>query len=138
MVCELGMSEMGPVTFGKKEEHIFLGREIAQHHDYSEETAIQIDKEIKRIVMRNYERAKKIIQENRRILDNLAETLLVREVLDGEEIKLILEGKKLPVITGEKPVAKAAPCPEGEDEGKAGEKPKKRVAPKPKESLESI
>jgi cell division protease FtsH len=136
MVCELGMSDMGPVTFGKKDEHIFLGREIAQHHDYSEETAIQIDKEIKGIVMRNYDRARRIIEENRLRLQNLAETLLEREVLDGEEIRLILDGKALPdeVVGQDDPGTRAAA---GEGEGKAEERPK-MVAPKPKESLESI
>src|SRR5258707_15503676 len=65
MVCEYGMSEMGPLTFGKKEEQIFLGREIAQHRDFSEDTAIKIDKQVKKIVTAQFERAKVIIEENR-------------------------------------------------------------------------
>jgi cell division protease FtsH len=136
MVCELGMSDMGPVTFGKKEEHIFLGREIAQHHDYSEETAIQIDKEIKKIVMTNYDRAKKIIEENRETLQKLAETLLEREVLDGEEIRIIMEGGELPAKKPAKQPQDTVPV-DFQEETKAEERPK-RVAQKPKESLESI
>src|SRR4029434_801098 len=65
MVCEYGMSELGPLTFGKKEEQIFLGREIAQHRDYSEDTAIKIDLEVKKIITAQFERAKAIIEENR-------------------------------------------------------------------------
>src|SRR6478672_12003830 len=85
MVCEWGMSDaMGPLTFGKKEEQIFLGREIAQHQDYSEDTAIRIDHEIKRFVTMNYERAKEMLEAHRPALDRLAEQLLAREVLDGD------------------------------------------------------
>src|SRR5450759_4726332 len=76
MVCEWGMSDLGPLTFGKKEEQIFLGREIAQHRDYSEATAIQIDEEVKKMVSGQYERATKIIGENRDTLVRLAEALL--------------------------------------------------------------
>lgn len=87
MVCEWGMSEeLGPLTFGKKEEQIFLGREIAQHRDYSEDTARKIDKEVKRIVSENYERTKKLLADNIHILHKIANTLLEREVLAGEEI----------------------------------------------------
>src|SRR5256885_3961240 len=75
MVCEYGMSDLGPLTFGKKEEQIFLGREIAQHRDYSEDTAIKIDKEVKRIVAEQYSRAEKIITDNRDSLVRLAEAL---------------------------------------------------------------
>ncbi len=65
MVCEWGMSSLGPLTFGKKEEQIFLGREIAQHRDFSEETAREIDTEVRRLVNTGYDNAKKIILENR-------------------------------------------------------------------------
>ena len=82
MVCEYGMSDLGPLTFGKKEEQIFLGREIAQHRDYSEDTAIKIDQEVKRIVMEQYDRARQIIADNREAMDRLAEALLERESLD--------------------------------------------------------
>ncbi len=96
MVCEWGMSNLGPLTFGKKEEQIFLGREIAQHRDFSEETARQIDSEVRRFVGSGYENAKKLILENRDTLVRIAEALLEREVLDAAELKMIIEGKQLP------------------------------------------
>ncbi|MDQ6652861.1 MAG: ATP-dependent zinc metalloprotease FtsH [Acidobacteriota bacterium] len=95
MVCEYGMSEMGPLTFGKKEEQIFLGREIAQHRDFSEETAIRIDQEVKKIITAQYERAKSIIQDNRDVMIRLAECLLERESLDGVEIRRVVAGLPL-------------------------------------------
>jgi cell division protease FtsH len=91
MVCEWGMSEkMGPLTFGKKEQEIFLGREISQHRDYSEHTAIEIDQEVRRLVTENYERAKTLIRDNIKALRALAEALLEREVLDAPEIEKII------------------------------------------------
>jgi cell division protease FtsH len=96
MVCEWGMSEkMGPLAFGKKEEQIFLGREITQHADYSEDTAREIDAEVKRIVMEGYERAKRLLRENIEKLKSLAEALLEYESLDGEQIDIIIRGEKL-------------------------------------------
>jgi cell division protease FtsH len=95
MVCEYGMSEMGPLTFGKKEEQIFLGREIAQHRDFSEDTAIKIDDQVKKIVTAQFERAKAIIVENRDTMIRLAECLLERESLDGVEIRRIVAGLPL-------------------------------------------
>jgi cell division protease FtsH len=95
MVCEYGMSEMGPLTFGKKEEQIFLGREIAQHRDFSEETAIRIDQEVKKIITAQYDRAKSIIQDNRDTMVRLAECLLERETLEGVEIRRIVAGLPL-------------------------------------------
>ncbi|HZS07768.1 MAG TPA: ATP-dependent zinc metalloprotease FtsH [Blastocatellia bacterium] len=95
MVCEFGMSSLGPLTFGKKEEQIFLGREIAQHQDYSEDTAIKIDQEVKRIVMEQYERARRIILENRDALERLAQELLVRETLDAIQIRRVVAGLPL-------------------------------------------
>jgi cell division protease FtsH len=90
MVCEWGMSEkMGPLTFGKKEQEIFLGREFAQHRDYSEHTAVEIDHEVKRLVTENYERAKTLIRDNMKALKALAEALLEREVLMRPESKII-------------------------------------------------
>ena len=83
MVCEYGMSEMGPLTFGKKEEQIFLGREIAQHRDFSEDTAIKIDQQVKKIVTAQYQRARNIIEENRDVMIRLSECLLERETLDA-------------------------------------------------------
>ncbi len=99
MVCEFGMSELGPLTFGKKEEQIFLGREIAQHRDYSEATAIKIDEEVRRLVHSGYETAKAILASNKETLVRIALALREREVLDANEIKLIIEGKELPKIT---------------------------------------
>ena len=94
MVCEWGMSEkLGPLTFGKKEEQIFLGREFAQHRDYSEDTARMIDDEIRKIVTQSYERAKGIIRQNIATLHRLANTLLDKEVLDGNQIDRILKGE---------------------------------------------
>ena len=95
MVCEYGMSELGPLTFGKKEEQIFLGREIAQHRDFSEETAIRIDSEVRKIVTEQYERATRIIHENRDTMVRLAEVLLEYESLDGVQIRRIVAGLPL-------------------------------------------
>ncbi|MGC2448785.1 MAG: ATP-dependent zinc metalloprotease FtsH, partial [Candidatus Sulfotelmatobacter sp.] len=96
MVCEWGMSELGPLTFGKKEEQIFLGREIAQHRDYSEDTAIKIDQEVRKLVSNGYSTARQIISDNRDTLERIARALIEREVLDANEIKLLVEGKELP------------------------------------------
>ncbi len=96
MVCEWGMSNLGPLAYGKKEEQIFLGRELSQHRDFSEETAREIDSEVRRFVNTGYDNAKKLIEENRDTLVRIAEALLEREVLDATELKLIIEGKPLP------------------------------------------
>jgi cell division protease FtsH len=104
MVCEYGMSDMGPLTFGKKEEQIFLGREIAQHRDFSEDTAVRIDQEVKKIVDSQYERAQSIITENRDAMIRLAEALLEYESLDGAQVHRAVAG--LPII--EKQERKAA------------------------------
>ena len=98
MVCEWGMSDLGPVTFGKKEEQIFLGREISQHRDYSEATAIQIDEEVRKMVSVGYSTAKGILSENRETLVRIAKALIEREVLDASEIKLLVDGQDLPPI----------------------------------------
>jgi cell division protease FtsH len=87
MVCEYGMSEqLGPLAFGKKEEEIFLGREITQHRDYSEETARKIDLEVNNLIVQNYQKTHKLVSENLISLNNLAKALLDRETLDGHEI----------------------------------------------------
>jgi len=98
MVCEWGMSELGPLTFGKKEEQIFLGREIAQHRDYSEDTAIKIDQEVRKLVNNGYTTAKQILSDNRDTLEGIARALIEREVLDANEIKLLVDGKELPPL----------------------------------------
>jgi cell division protease FtsH len=91
MVCEWGMSEaMGPLTFGKKDEQIFLGREIAQHRDYSEETARRIDEEVKKLVVNAHQKALDLLTRHRQTLDELARTLLDKETLDGAEIDRIV------------------------------------------------
>ncbi len=93
MVCEWGMSEeLGPLTFGQKEEQIFLGREFAQHRDYSEETAVQIDKEITQLVLRAYNTAKKILEDNMDTLHALAHALLERETLVESDVESIIAG----------------------------------------------
>ncbi len=96
MVCEWGMSDLGPLTFGSKQEEIFLGREIAQHRDFSEKTAEAIDNEVYRIVTTGMERADAILREHRDVLDRLSESLLEREILDSEEIDLIIRDEQLP------------------------------------------
>jgi cell division protease FtsH len=96
MVCEFGMSSLGPITFGKKEEQIFLGREISQHRDFSEDTALKIDAEVRRFVDEGYRSAVNILSSNRDKLEKIAMALLEREVLDASEIQMIIEGKDLP------------------------------------------
>jgi cell division protease FtsH len=95
MVCEYGMSELGPLTFGKKEEQIFLGREISQHRDYSEETAIKIDAEVKKLIADQYNKARVIITENNDVMIRLSEELIKRETLDGVQIRRIVAGLSL-------------------------------------------
>jgi cell division protease FtsH len=99
MVCEWGMSEtLGPLTFGKREEQIFLGREIAQHRDYSEQTAITIDQEVRSIVEENFQRAHQLLMENLEILHAMAQALLERETLDGRDINNIIAAIKPELI----------------------------------------
>ncbi|MCZ2154998.1 MAG: ATP-dependent zinc metalloprotease FtsH [Bryobacterales bacterium] len=98
MVCEFGMSDLGPMSFGKKEEQIFLGREIAQHRDYSEETALKIDEEVRALVQKSYDRARRIIEENREGMIRVAEVLLERESLDGDEVRRLMAGETLPAF----------------------------------------
>jgi cell division protease FtsH len=98
MVCEYGMSRMGPLTFGKKEEQIFLGREIAQHRDFSEETARQIDLEVRRLIDEAYQSANTIISANQDAMHRIAAALLERETIDAEEVKMLIEGRTLPAM----------------------------------------
>jgi cell division protease FtsH len=96
MVCRYGMSDaLGPLTFGRKEEMVFLGKEIATHKDYSEQTAVLIDQEVRRIVETSYNRAITLLRDNIDKLHLLAGTLLEREVLDGDEMDRVLRGEKL-------------------------------------------
>ena len=111
MVSEWGMSEtIGPLTFGKKEAQVFLGRDFSQHTNYSPGTALMIDEEVTSIVKRNYARARQLLEDNKQELIRIAEELLIREVLDADQVKQIAAG--LPLDT---PVA-AAPAsqPDGE------------------------
>jgi len=97
MVCEWGMSDaMGPLTFGKKEEQIFLGREIAQHTDFSEDTALRIDAEVRRIVMDAYSESTKLLSKHKKELLDIADALLAREVLDAEQVLKLARGEMLP------------------------------------------
>ncbi len=96
MVCEWGMSDiLGPLSFGQKEEAIFLGREIAQHRDYSEQTAQTIDREIRDIVEKNYKCAKDILSSKLNLLHDVALALLEYETLDGAEVERIIQGLKI-------------------------------------------
>jgi cell division protease FtsH len=96
MVCEWGMSELGPLSFGKKEEQIFLGREIAQHRDYSEETALRIDEQVRKLVQGGYDTSLKILEERSEAMVRIAEALLEREILDGNEVTALINGEQLP------------------------------------------
>jgi cell division protease FtsH len=98
MVCEWGMSDLGPMSFGKKEEQIFLGREIAQHRDYSEATAIEIDQQVRSLVDGGYKKATEIISENSEAMVRIAVALLEREVLEAAEVRLLIDGGSLAPI----------------------------------------
>ena len=112
MVCEWGMSEkLGPMSYGAKEEEIFLGREIQKHRDYSEKTAIEIDEEVRGIINNAMNRAEKILRDNINLLHSLSKELLEREILDSEEIERIIKGEELP------------PVPEAVNENKEEEVP---------------
>ena len=126
MVCEWGMSDaMGPLAFGKKEEQIFLGREIAQHQDYSEDTAVGIDREVKKLVTKNYTRAQTVLVEHKQQVLDMADALLVRETLDADQVRRIAAGLPL-----EEFVPAASPTPAPPPEPKATkEKERPAIAP---------
>jgi len=127
MVCEWGMSSLGPLAYGKKEEAIFLGREIAQHRDFSEDTAIRIDQEVHRIVTAAYDNAHGVLENNRDTLERIALALLDREVLDATELKLLMENKPLPEKV--RPVPPSPPTPLPGAEPKQVPRPELRPAP---------
>jgi cell division protease FtsH len=128
MVCEWGMSDvMGPLTFGKKEEQIFLGREIAQHQDYSESTASLIDKEVKRLVLEGYEKAKEILSTHAAALHRIAKALLEYEVLAGEEVMGVLRGEEISPLRSRRPQRPAPETPRAEPEKAKGEFPESPV-----------
>jgi cell division protease FtsH len=109
---------MGPLTFGKKEEQIFLGREISQHQDYSEDTALKIDAEVKRFVMEAYGRATQVLTEHKKALLDISEALLAREVLDADQVRKLAAGEKLDDVVP----APAPPPPSGDATRGAREK----------------
>jgi len=128
MVCEWGMSdEVGPLTFGKKDEEIFLGREIAQHRDYSEMTAQIIDNEVKKIVIASTEKARKILRENVDALHRVAQSLLAREIITGDELDQLVNGEELAPkkqVNGiPKPIKKSENKPSNTDAGTATDNP---------------
>jgi cell division protease FtsH len=127
MVCDWGMSSLGPLAYGKKEEAIFLGREIAQHRDYSEDTAIRIDQEVHRIVTTAYNNARGVLENNRDTLERIAMALLDREVLDATELKLLMENKPLPEKVRPAPPSPPQPLPGAEP--KPAPRPELRPAP---------
>ncbi|MGH9470707.1 MAG: ATP-dependent zinc metalloprotease FtsH, partial [Terriglobia bacterium] len=96
MVCEYGMSDLGPLAYGKNQQEIFLGRDLATQRDFSEDTAIKIDQEVKKFVMTGYQRATDILSAHREAMVRISEALLVHEVLDGNDVRLLIEGKPLP------------------------------------------
>jgi cell division protease FtsH len=111
MVCEWGMSDLGPLAFGRKEGEIFLGRDMVQQQEYSEKTAIEIDEEVRKIINRNYERSKKILQEKTDALHRLAEALLEFESLDGEQIDQVIRGEKVQQSRSPRPTSTPPPAP---------------------------
>jgi cell division protease FtsH len=127
MVCDWGMSSLGPLAYGKKEEAIFLGREIAQHRDYSEDTAIRIDQEVHRIVTAAYNNARGVLENNRDVLERIALALLDREVLDATELKLLMDNKPLPEKVRPAPPSPPQPLPGAEP--KPAPRPELRPAP---------
>jgi cell division protease FtsH len=127
MVCEWGMSSLGPLAYGKKEEAIFLGREIAQHRDFSEDTAIRIDQEVHGIVTAAYDNAHAVLENNRETLERIALALLDREVLDATELKLLMENKPLPEKVRPAPPSPPQPLPGAEP--KPVPRPELRPAP---------
>ncbi len=121
MVCEYGMSRLGPLTFGKKEEQIFLGREIAQHRDFSEETARQIDAEVRSMVDEAYKSAYSILEGQQDAMHRMAAALLERETIDANDIRLIIENKPLPPMK-----------PTGGSGTPIGDAPQQVLKPEPK------
>jgi cell division protease FtsH len=135
MVCEWGMSEaLGPLTYGKKEEQIFLGKEFNRHQDYSEATALKIDNEIKRIVSEQYDRAQRTVTESRPALVRIAEALLEHEVLDADQLKEVIAGRPIEVRVRPEPIPPPAPPREVRVDGgerSGGILPPPMAAPKP-------
>jgi len=125
MVCEYGMSRLGPLTFGKKEEQIFLGREIAQHRDFSEETARQIDLEVRRLIDEAYQSAHSLVETHADAMHRIAAALLERETIDAEEVRMLIEGQELPPMRS----ALASPSDTGSGTPQQVLKPESRSGP---------
>ncbi|MGD2245454.1 MAG: ATP-dependent zinc metalloprotease FtsH [Candidatus Aminicenantes bacterium] len=96
MVCQWGMSDLGPLTFGERDDLVFLGKDLAMHKNFSEKTAEMIDAEVKKIIGKNYNRTKELLEKNKAKLLRVAKALLDKEVLDSDELKAIIKGQKLP------------------------------------------
>jgi cell division protease FtsH len=128
MVCQYGMSDLGPLTYGERDDLVFLGRDLAMHKNFSEKTAELIDEEVKKIINRNFARSEELLKQNKKVLINMAEALLEKEVLDSEEINTLLEGKKLPKT--KKKAASSTAAKKGKTKGT-----KKKV--KPSEKIET-
>src|SRR5437667_9186221 len=127
MVCEWGMSDaMGPLTFGKKEEQIFLGREIAQHQDYSEDTALKIDHEVKRFVTDNYRRSHRLLNDSKDTTVKIADALLARQELDAEQVKRLAAGRPL---EEPQPAVARTPVSQDEDEARPRQKERPQIVP---------
>ena len=129
MVCEWGMSGMGPMTFGKQDEEVFLGREITQQRTYSEATAVRIDSEVQVLLSESYDRAKQVIQDNSEGVVRIAEALLEREVLDGDEVTALLDGLDLAPLV-------IAATPDGNSGGPEAQEPARPEAPAALPSLD--
>jgi len=127
MVCQWGMSDLGPLTFGERDDLIFLGKELAMHKNFSEKTAEMIDAEVKKIVTRNYDRTKELLEKNRNKLLMVAKALLEKEVLTSDELEAVIKGKKLAK-------SKKAPPPSGANKEKT-KKESKKIQPIKKPDL---
>ncbi|MCK4496538.1 MAG: ATP-dependent zinc metalloprotease FtsH, partial [Candidatus Aminicenantes bacterium] len=107
MVCQYGMSDLGPLAYGERDDLIFLGRDLAMHKNFSEKTAELIDVEVKKIINRNFDRAKELMEKNKSYLKKIAEALLEKEILTSDEIQAIMKGEKL--THGKKAAPKTKP-----------------------------
>src|ERR1700716_32758 len=116
---------MGPLAVGKKEEQIFRGREIAQHQDYSEDTALKIDQEVKRFVTDNYQRSHRVLSDNKDTLVRIADALLAREVLDADQVRRLASGQLLE----EPQTAVARPAIVDEDSARPRQKERPSIVP---------
>ncbi len=131
MVCLYGMSDLGPLAFGESDEMVFLGREISTHKNYSEKTAEKIDEEVKSIITRNFDRSKKLLENNKEVLIKIAEALLEKEVLTSDEITMLVAGKD--ILKDKKPPKETKPKTEKKPKpaAKAKKETKPLIPPKP-------